>query len=92
MTGCILAIPLVLILAQPDFGSALVFFPAALVMLTLADVDFRYILFGVLSIVGIFIFLSIPLYVQNHPNPVLNMLITEDNILYVVFISYLLFR
>lgn len=90
MTGCILAIPLVLILAQPDFGSALVFFPAALVMLTLADVDFRYILFGVLSIVGIFIFLSIPLYVQNHPNPVLNMLITEDNILYVVFIFILI--
>jgi len=89
-TGCILAIPLVLILAQPDFGSALVFFPAAIVMLTLADVDFRYILFGVLSIVGIFIFLSIPLYVQNHPNPILYMLVTQDRILYVVFILILI--
>ncbi|HBK58068.1 MAG TPA: rod shape-determining protein RodA [Spirochaetaceae bacterium] len=89
-TGCILAIPLVLILAQPDFGSALVFFPAAIVMLTLADVDFRYILFGVLSIVGIFIFLSIPLYVQNHPNPILYMLVTQDSILYVVLIFILI--
>lgn len=89
-TGCILAIPLVLILAQPDFGSALVFFPAAIVMLTLADVDFRYILFGVLSIVGIFIFLSIPLYVQNRPNPILYMLVTQDSILYVVLIFILI--
>jgi len=69
ITGIIMIIPLALILAQPDFGSALVFVPAALVMLTLADVDFRYILFGVLSIFGVFLFLSLPLYASNHPNP-----------------------
>jgi rod shape determining protein RodA len=91
-TGGILAIPLMLILSQPDFGSALVFFPAALVILTLADVDFRYILFGVLSILGIFLFLSLPLYAQNHPNPenLLYMLVTQDRILYVVFILILI--
>ncbi|MEN6492180.1 MAG: rod shape-determining protein RodA [Rectinema sp.] len=86
-SALILSIPLVLILSQPDFGSALVFLPAALVMLTLADVDFRYILFGVLSIIGIFLFLSLPLYAANHPNPenIIYILITQDKILFIVF-------
>jgi len=90
--GLILGFPLLLILSQPDFGSALVFFPAALVMLTLADVDFRYILFGVLSIIGIFLFLSLPLYAANHPNPenIIYILITQDNILFIVFALMLL--
>ena len=87
ITGLILGIPLALILSQPDFGSALVFFPAALVMLTLADVDFQYILFGVLSILGIFFFLCLPLYAANHPNPenVIYILMTQDKILLLVF-------
>lgn len=87
MTGLVLGIPLALILSQPDFGSALVFFPAALVMLTLADVDFQYILFGVLSILGIFLFLSLPLYAANHPNPenIIYILMTQDKILLLVF-------
>lgn len=87
MTGALLSIPLILILMQPDFGSALVFFPAALMMLTLAEVDFRYILFGVLSIFGIFLFLSLPLYATNHPNPknLIYIFVTQSNISIVAF-------
>lgn len=76
-TGLILCIPLGLILSQPDFGSALVFFPAALVMLTIADVDLKYILFGVFSVLGIFLFLSVPLYASHHPN--------SENVLFILF-------
>ncbi len=88
ITTSLLSIPLALILLQPDFGSALVFFPAALVMLTLAEVDFRYILFGVISIFGIFLFLSFPLYATNHPNPknLIYIFITQSNISIVVFV------
>jgi len=87
ITASLLSIPLVLILLQPDFGSALVFFPAALVMLTLAEVDFRYILFGVISIFGIFLFLSLPLYATNHPNPknLIYIFITQSDISVVAF-------
>jgi len=91
ITGIIMIIPLALILAQPDFGSALVFVPAALVMLTLADVDFRYILFGVLSIFGVFLFLSLPLYASNHPNPenIIYTAITHENVLIAILIFVL---
>ena len=87
ITASLLSIPLVLILLQPDFGSALVFFPAALVMLTLAEVDFRYILFGVISIFGIFLFLSLPLYATNHPNPknLIYIFMTQSDISIVAF-------
>ncbi len=91
ITGIIMIIPLALILAQPDFGSALVFVPAALVMLTLADVDFQYILFGVLSIFGVFLFLSLPLYASNHPNPenIIYTAITHENVLIAILIFVL---
>jgi rod shape determining protein RodA len=91
MAGLILSLPLMLILIQPDFGSALVFFPAALVMLALADVDFRYILFGVISILGIFLFLSLPLYAANHyrQDNILNVIIARADILILIFIIIL---
>ncbi len=87
-TGLIAGIPVILILIQPDFGSSLVFFPAALVMLALAKVDFRYILFGVLGVIGIFIFLSIPLYAMNMSSPesLLNVIISRQDILFAVFL------
>lgn len=90
--GLILSPPLLLILIQPDFGSALVFFPAALIMLTLADVDFRYILFGVLWILGIFLFISLPLYAKNHysQDAILNVVINKTEIIVLVFIFVLL--
>jgi rod shape determining protein RodA len=91
MTGLILSLPLMLILIQPDFGSALVFFPAALIMLTLADVDFRYILFGVISILGIFLFFSLPLYAANHysQDTILNVIIAKTDILVLIFVIIL---
>ncbi len=41
-----LAVPLVLILAQPDFGSAMVFVFIFIVMVFVANIDWRYILAG----------------------------------------------
>ncbi len=53
--GVIILIPMLLILAQPDLGTASVFFPIFLVMCFLAGIPLRYIvtvfLFGLLSIV-----------------------------------------
>lgn len=46
----ITGIPVLLILSQPDFGSALVFFPILIVMLYVGGIDRRYILFILLSI------------------------------------------
>ncbi|MBQ7953817.1 MAG: rod shape-determining protein RodA [Clostridia bacterium] len=43
---CHLAIPLCLILAQPDFGSAMVFVFIFVVMIFVANIDWRYILAG----------------------------------------------
>lgn len=87
ITGLIAGIPVLLILVQPDFGSSLVFFPAALVMLTLAQVDVRYIFFGVLGVIGIFFFLSIPLYAMNisTPESLLRVIISRSDILFAIF-------
>ena len=53
--GVIAAIPMLLILSQPDLGTASVFFPIFLVMCMLAGIPLRYIvtvfLLGILSIV-----------------------------------------
>lgn len=57
----ITGIPVLLILSQPDFGSALVFFPILIVMLYVGGIDRRYILFILLSIGFTFIFLMLPL-------------------------------
>ncbi len=41
---CHLAVPLLLILAQPDFGSAMVFVFIFVIMVFIADIDWKYIL------------------------------------------------
>ena len=61
VSGAITAIPAILILSQPDFGSALVFFPILIVMLYIGGIDGRYVLFIMLSIAATFIFLIMPL-------------------------------
>lgn len=61
MSSIIIGIPVLLILSQPDFGSALVFFPILIVMLHVAGIDKRYILFILFSIVCTFLFLMLPL-------------------------------
>lgn len=50
---CHLAIPLALILAQPDFGSAMVFVFIFVVMVFVANIDWRYILTA--GIIGVII-------------------------------------
>jgi len=61
VSGIIIGIPVLLILSQPDFGSALVFFPILLSMLYVGKLDTRYTLFIVLSVATTFILLILPL-------------------------------
>jgi len=61
VTTVIIGIPVVLILSQPDFGSAIVFFPILLAMLTAAKIDRRYILFILLIVLFTFVLLILPL-------------------------------
>lgn len=61
VTSVIIGIPVVLILSQPDFGSAIVFFPILLTMLTVAKIDRRYILFILLIVLFTFVLLILPL-------------------------------
>lgn len=59
---CILLVPVALIMAQPDLGTALVFFPVFLVMCFIAGVPTRYVLMiffgGVLTI----LFIALPIW------------------------------
>ncbi|HWR10919.1 MAG TPA: rod shape-determining protein RodA [Rectinemataceae bacterium] len=61
ISGCIIALPVLLILSQPDFGSALVFFPILIVMLYMGKIDIRYTLFIVLTVAVTFVILILPL-------------------------------
>jgi len=61
VSGFIIGIPVLLILSQPDFGSALVFFPILLAMLYVGKLDTRYTLFIVLTVAMTFILLILPL-------------------------------
>lgn len=61
ISSIIIGIPVLLILSQPDFGSALVFFPILIAMLFMADVDKRYVYFILGTLVTTFILLIMPL-------------------------------
>ena len=61
ISGCIIGLPVLLILSQPDFGSALVFFPILIAMLYMGKIDSRYTLFIVLTVAVTFILLILPL-------------------------------
>ena len=61
ISGVIIGLPVLLILSQPDFGSALVFFPILVAMLYMGKIDSRYTLFIILAVAVTFILLIIPL-------------------------------
>jgi rod shape determining protein RodA len=61
ISGIIVGIPVLLILSQPDFGSALVFFPILISMIFIGKLDFRYTLFIVVLISLTFLFMILPL-------------------------------
>ena len=54
----IILLPLGLILSQPDFGTALVFFPIFLFMIFVAGLDRRYIIF-IIAMAGLTFFLTV---------------------------------
>jgi len=61
VSGVIISLPVLLILSQPDFGSALVFFPILVAMLYMGKIDIRYTLFIVLTVAATFVLLILPL-------------------------------
>lgn len=61
VSGAIIGIPVLLILSQPDFGSALVFFPILVAMLFMGKIDSRYTLFILLTVAMTFLLLILPL-------------------------------
>jgi rod shape determining protein RodA len=58
----IIFLPLALILSQPDFGTALVFFPIFVFMIFIAGLDRRYIVFIVTFCLSTFFLLVLPLW------------------------------
>ncbi len=87
----ILAVPLLLILAQPDLGTASVYIPVYLTMAFLANIKIRYL--GMVLLFGIFtvVFMVLPIwqeYIYARQVPVLKIL-TDNNIRLVVIISLL---
>ena len=87
----ILAVPLLLILAQPDLGTASVYIPVYLTMAFFANIKIRYL--GMVLLFGIFtvVFMVLPIwqeYIYARQVPVLKIL-TDNNIRLVVIISLL---
>ncbi len=58
----IVLLPVGLILSQPDFGTALVFFPILIFMIFVAGLDKRYIVFILAAILLTFFLLVLPLW------------------------------
>jgi rod shape determining protein RodA len=85
----IVAAPMLLVLLQPDMGTALVFFPILLVMSFLAGVRARYILF-VVSVGALLVILGVlpawELYVVKKEIPVLQMLTNSNYVIYGILI------
>lgn len=86
-SGLIIGLPVVLILSQPDFGTALVFFPILLFMVFTAGLNRQFIIFILLSILLTFGFLILPLsekYFLHTSVPVLSVLHRSPYQWYVV--------
>jgi len=84
-SSIIIGIPVLLILSQPDFGSALVFFPILIAMLLVGNVDIRHTLFIVLSLGGTFILLILPLAGKFFfpPGNLIELAYTRENVLQI---------
>jgi rod shape determining protein RodA len=77
-SGVIVLLPMLLVLLQPDLGTALVFIPILLGMTYVAGIPIRYILFLVLCIACSGIFLILPLWqtaIMNNSIPALMALV-----------------
>ena len=59
---CITFLPMLLVLAQPDLGTALVFIPILLIMIFTAGIAMRYVIFMISGIILTSLFLMLPLW------------------------------
>ncbi|MDR1803936.1 MAG: rod shape-determining protein RodA [Treponema sp.] len=78
--GLITLVPMLLVLMQPDLGTALVFIPILLGATYFAEIQLRYIVFLVLTIVLAGLFLVLPLWqsvIANNQYPALMVLVNS---------------
>jgi rod shape determining protein RodA len=86
ISGIIIGIPVLLILSQPDFGSALVFFPRLLAMIFIGQLDSRFTLFIVIIIGMTFIFMILPLAGKHFfpPGNMIELVFQKEGILLII--------
>jgi rod shape determining protein RodA len=83
-------LPMLIILAQPDFGTSLVFIPILLVMAFVAGIELRYIVFTVLVIGTGGLLVILPFWqehITRHTVPLLSLL---ANIKFVALFSFMM--
>ncbi|MDR2941919.1 MAG: rod shape-determining protein RodA [Treponema sp.] len=89
MVSCIIVmIPMLIVVIQPDLGTALVFIAILMIMTFMAGVAMRYVAFMILSIAFTGIFLVLPLwqsYIQKKSIPLLALL-TNPKIIFLVLL------
>jgi len=89
LISCVIVfIPMLIVIAQPDLGTALVYLAILITMTFMAGVAMRYVSFMILGIALTGVFLVLPLwqsYIQKKPIPLLALL-TNPKILLFVFI------
>jgi rod shape determining protein RodA len=92
MISCfIVFIPMLIVVLQPDLGTALVFLAILITMTFMAGVDMRYVAFMILSIALTGIFLVLPLwqsFIQKRSIPFLALL-TSPKIIFLVLVFLL---
>jgi rod shape determining protein RodA len=94
LSACIVLLPIVLILALPDFGTALVYFPIFFFMAYIGGIDRKYILFTLASILLTVILTVVPLwgkYALKRPIPFLSIFTeTRLTVFSIIIISFVL--
>lgn len=86
----IVLLPMGLILVQPDFGTALVFFPIYIAMAYIGGIEKRYILFLILTAAFASVLMILPLWhsiFRSDPAAFVRMLYEYPYYLYVILIS-----
>ena len=84
VSGVIVLIPTLLVLLQPDLGTALVFIPIFLGMTYIAGLPVRYIIFFILCLVSTGIFLILPHWQTIIMNNSIPALMTLTNVRFVM--------
>ena len=91
IVSCVIVfVPMIIVLIQPDLGTALVFIPILIFMVFIAGLSMRYVIFLVSSIALIGILTVLPLwqtYILQRTIPILSIL-TNSRLILIVIMSF----